>query len=147
MSKRARPLGLRLLVALYWFWAGAIGLALLGFAFGEGAIVMEGEEVSRPEALSRAAPMLIPAGAAVVGAALGLTLGRRWARPAALIPFLLLGIAPSLRGGADRTPMDLVIAAAVVLPIVAVLVWYLYFSSAVAAYYAPPERSRPDGQA
>jgi hypothetical protein len=140
MKMAGKPLGLRLLVWLFGFWAGAIALVLIGLSLGDAPIMMDGEAVPRAEALSRIAPILIPVGAAVVGAGLGLWLGRRWARPAALLPFLLLGIAPSLAGGSDRTPLDLIIAAAVVVPIVAVLTWYLYLSPTVSEWYATRTR-------
>ena len=136
-----RPLGLSLLIWLFWFWAGAIVLVLLGFAIGEGPIMMNGGAVSRSEALGTVAPLFVPMGAAVIGAALGLGLGRRWARPAALLPFLLLGIAPSLTGGANRSPWDLVLAAVVMLPVIAALFWYLFRSPSVVAYFEA-QRSR-----
>jgi hypothetical protein len=140
-----RPLGLSILIWLFWFWAGAIILVLLGFMIGEGPVMMSGEAVSRREALSRIAPVFIPMGAAVLAAALGLSLGRRWARAAALLPFLLLAIAPSLVGGVERSPTDLVVAALVGIPLVAVLAWYLFVSRSVAAYYRAVTSARAAG--
>ena len=142
-----RPLGLSILIWLFWFWAGAVALVLLGFAIGDGPIMMNGHAVSRSEALARVAPVFVPMGAAVLAAALGLSLGRRWARAAALLPFLLLAIAPSLVGGAERSALDLVVAALVGVPLVAVLAWYLFFSLSVTAYYEALAARREPGPA
>ncbi len=130
-----RPLGVSLLVWLYWFWAGAITLVLLGFAIGEGPVPMSGETIPRAEALSRVLPVLVPMGLAVLGAALALSLRRAWARPAVLLPVALAAFGPALSGVASGIG-DMVLGALALLPILAALVWYLYFRSGVTAYFA-----------
>jgi hypothetical protein len=130
-----RPLGISLLTWLLWFWAGAVVLVLLGFAVGDGPVMLSGRAVPRSEALARVLPALLPMGLAVVGAALALGLGRPWGRPAALLPFLIAAFGPALTGLGAATPGDLLLAVAAVLPIVALLAWYLYFTAASRSYF------------
>lgn len=135
---RGRPLGLRLLIWLYWFWAGAVALVFLGFAAGEGPVMMDGEAVPRRAALEVVLPVLLPMGMAAVGAGLALTLERTWARAAALLPLALAAFGPAL-SGAGATRGDIVTGALVLLPFMAGLVWYLYLSDGVSAYFAALE--------
>lgn len=129
-----RPLGISLLIWLYWFWGGAIALLVLGLVFGEGPVPMAGETVPRQDALGRVLPVLLPMGLAVAGAALALSLRRAWARPAVLLPVALAAFGPAL-GGMQTTIADLAVGASVVLLILAGLVWYLYFRTRVTAYF------------
>lgn len=138
-AQHERPLGISLLIWLYWFWAGAVVLVLLGFAIGEGPVPISGETIPRNEALSRVLPVLLPMGLAVLGAALALGLRRPWARPAVLLPVILAGFGPALSGvGASTT--DILLGVLTVVPILAVLVWYLYFRSRVTTYFARLKR-------
>lgn len=130
-----RPLGISLLIWLYWFWAGAVALVFLGFAVGEGPIMISRQAVPRSEALAAVLPILLPMGLAVIGAALALALARPWARPAALLPVALAAFGPAL-SGVGASAGDVVIGALAVLTVLGILVWYLYFQPAVKAYFA-----------
>ncbi|NIP80539.1 MAG: hypothetical protein GWM90_15485, partial [Gemmatimonadetes bacterium] len=130
-----RPLGLSLLIWLLWFWAGAIGLVFLGFAVGDGPVMMSGRAVPRGEALEALLPVLVPMGLAVIGAALALGLRRTWARPAVLLPFALTALGPALTGVGATSGGDIAMAALVLVPVIGALVWYLYFGSGPAAYF------------
>jgi hypothetical protein len=130
-----RPLGVSLLTWLLWFWAGAVVLVFLGFAVGDGPIMLSGSAVPRDEALARVVPALLPMGLAVIGAALALGLGRPWGRPVVLLPFIIAAFGPALTGLGATTAGDLLLAVAAVLPIVALLVWYLYFTEASRSYF------------
>ena len=130
-----RPLGVSLLTWLLWFWAGAVALVFLGFAIGEGPVMLSGRAVPRDEALARVLPALLPMGLAVLGAALALALGRPWGRPAALLPFIIAGFGPALTGLGAATPADLLLAVAAVLPIAGLLIWYLYFTKTGRSYF------------
>lgn len=142
-----RPLGLSLLIWLFWFWTGAIVLVFLGFAIGDGPIMLSGRAVPRPDALAAVLPILLPMGLATVGAALALGLDRHWARPAVLLPFALAAVSPAFTG-AGYDPVDLVLSVVVLLAIVAALVWYLYFSPGVRAHFARLRHAdAPDGGA
>lgn len=130
-----QPLGIALLIWLYGFWAGAVTLVLLGLVFGEGPVPMSGETVPRTEALARVLPVLLPMGLAVIGAALALGLRKHWARPAVLLPVALAAFGPAL-SGVGTSIMDIVTGALVVLPILAGMIWYLYFLPGVKQYFA-----------
>lgn len=132
-----RPLGVRLLIWLFWFWAGASALLLLGLAVGTGPVMMGGRALSRGDALWAVLPALGPMALAVVGAALALSLGRPWGRPAALFPFALAAFGPALTGVAPVTPGDLVTAIIVLVPTLGGLGWYLYRSPGPRQYFAP----------
>jgi hypothetical protein len=121
-----RPLGVSLLIWVFWFWAGAIVLFLLGLAIGDGPVMVNGRAVARGEALRVVLPALAPMGLAVVGAALALSLGRWWARPAALLPFVLAALGPVLTGVGGVSAWEVVGAALVLIPLLAGLAWYLY---------------------
>ena len=139
-----RPLGISLLTWLYWFWVGAVVLVFLGFAVGEGPVPMSGETVPRADALQRVLPVLLPMGLAVLGAALALSLRKAWARPAILLPVALAAFGPAL-SGVGVTTTDLVLGTLAVLPIIGVLVWYLYFQAGVTAYFADLKEGREPG--
>lgn len=130
-----QPLGIALLIWLYGFWAGAVALFFLSFAVGEGPVPMSGETVPRREALARVLPVLLPMGLAVAGAALALGLRKPWARPAVLLPVALAGFGPAL-SGVGASVADIVTGVLVVLPILGVMVWYLYFRPGVKQYFA-----------
>lgn len=134
-AQNERPLGISLLIWLYWFWAGAVALVLLGFAIGDGPVPMSGRTIPRDEALARVLPVLLPMGLAVLGAALALGLRRRWARPAVLLPVVLAGFGPALSGVGASTA-DLVLGILTVVPLLAGLTWYLYFRPRVRTYFA-----------
>lgn len=134
----SRPLGIELLIWLYWFWAGAIVLLFLGLAIGDGPVMLGGRAASRGEALRSVLPALVPMLLAVVGAAMSLGLGRRWARPAALFPFLLVGFGPALTGIGSGRPVDLAFSLLAVLPVIVLLGWYLYRRPGPRAYFGPP---------
>lgn len=141
-----RPLGISLLTWLFWFWAGAIGLVLLGFAIGDGPIMMSGRAVPRSEALRAVLPALAAMGLAVVGAALALALERPWARPAVLLPFALAALGPAMTGVGARSPVELGLASLAVLPVLAILGWYLYARPRTTAYFDRlRSRRRPGG--
>lgn len=125
-TRTERPLGISLLIWMFWFWAGAIGLLVLGLAIGEGPVIMNDEPLRRSEALAGILPVLVPMALAVVGAALALTLRKRWARPAALFPFVLAVFGPALTGAGGVSPADMVLAALVLVPVLGGLGWYLY---------------------
>jgi hypothetical protein len=129
------PLGIRLLTWLFWFWAGAVALVLLGFFVGEGPVMLGGHAVPRGEAVARVLPALLPMGLAVAGAALALGMGRPWGRFAALLPFIIAAFGPALSGLGSTAPGDLLTSVAIVVPMVAALVWYLYFSDAGRGYF------------
>lgn len=130
-----RPLGISLLIWLYWFWAGAVALVFLGFAIGEGPVMMSGRAVPRADALASVLPVLLPMGLAVIGGALALSLQRSWARPAVLLPVALAAFGPAL-SGVGTSVLDAVIGTVVVLALLALLGWYLYVRPAVKAYFA-----------
>jgi hypothetical protein len=138
-----RPLGISLLIWLFWFWAGALGLLVLGLAVGEGPVMLAGRAVPRGEALIRVLPALVPMALAVVGAALALTLARPWGRPAALFPFALAAFGPALSGVGAVTALDLVAAVSVLVPILALLVWYLYRHPGPRAYFRRDGTEQP----
>ena len=130
-----RPLGISLLVWLYWFWAGAVVLVFLGLAIGEGPVMIGGRAAPRSAALAAVLPVLLPMGLAVIGGALALSLERRWARPALLLPVVLAAFGPVL-SGVGTSMLDAVIGTLVVLGVLALLVWYLYLRPDVNAYFA-----------
>jgi hypothetical protein len=130
-----QPLGIGLLIWLYWFWAGAVALFFLSFAVGEGPVPMGGATIPRSEALARVLPVLLPMGLAVIGAALALGLRWHWARPAVLLPVALAVFGPAL-SGVGTSVADMVTGALAVLPILGGMVWYLYFRPGVVAYFA-----------
>lgn len=132
--RQLRPLGISLLIWLYWFWAGAVTLVFIGLAVGEGPVMISGQALPRPEALASVLPVLLPMGLAVVGAALALTLARPWARPATLLPVALAAFGPAL-SGVGASVGDIVVGALVVLPVLALLAWYLYRQPGVKAYF------------
>lgn len=133
-SGEARPLGISLLIWLYWFWAGAVTLVLIVLAVGEGPVMLSGRALPRSEALASVLPTLLPMGLAVFGAALALSLRGSWARPAALLPVALAAIGPAL-SGVGASVADTVVGALVVLPVLALLAWYLYYQPVVKAYF------------
>ena len=53
-AQEERPLGISLLIWLYWFWTGAVALVLLVFAVGDGPVPISGQTIPRDEALARA---------------------------------------------------------------------------------------------
>jgi len=130
-----RPLGLSLLIWLLWFWAGASVLVLLVIGLGDGPVPLKGEFLPREEALARFLPALAPMGLAAAGAALALMLQRPWARSAVLLPFALAGVAPVFSGVAT-TVGELASGALVLLPLIALVVWYLYLSPEVVRHFA-----------
>jgi hypothetical protein len=129
-----RPLGLGLLIWLLWFWAGASLLVIALLLIGEGPLPLSGRAVPRDEAIARILPILGPMALAAAGAALALTLEKPWARSAVLLPFALAAITPVFTGVATSA-LDLVLGALALAPLVAGLVWYLYFRPRVAAYF------------
>jgi hypothetical protein len=134
MTDHPRPLGLRLLIWLLWFWAGANLLLMAGIVFGEGPVLLGGEAVSRGEATARVLPIFGPMTLAAVGAALALLLNRPWARPAVLLPFALAALAPLFTGTAE-TVTGFLLTALAVTPVLAALTWYLYGHGPVNAYF------------
>lgn len=138
MTPHERPLGISLMIWMFWFWAGAIILLVLGLAAGEGPVMMNGESLDRDEALTAVLPVLIPMALAVAGAALALTLSKSWARPAALFPFVLAVFGPVLTGVADVSPVEMALAILALVPILGGLVWYLYFQPGPRAYLSGP---------
>jgi hypothetical protein len=130
-----RPLGLGLLIWLFSFWAGASLLVILLLVMGDGPIPLGGVTVPREEALARILPILGPIALAAAGAALALALEKPWARGAVLLPFSLAAVSPAYTGAA-RSPLDLALGALAILPLAAVLVWYLYFRPRVVAYFS-----------
>jgi hypothetical protein len=95
---------------------------------------MGGETIPRTEALSRVLPVLLPMGLAAVGGALALGLRRVWARPAVLLPMFLAAFGPAL-SGVGRSLADSLLGALVLLPVLAGLVWYLYFRPRTVAWF------------
>lgn len=129
-----RPLGISLLVWLYWFWTGATVIFFLSVIPGDEPVPIAGETLSRSEALARVLPVLLPMGLATLGAALALSLRRAWARPAVLLPVALAAFGPAL-SGIGSTTADVVVGALVILPFLGGLVWYLYFRPRTVAYF------------
>ena len=129
-----RPLGISLLTWLYWFWTGATVLFFLSLIPGDEPVPIGGRTLSRSEALARVLPVLLPMGLAALGAALALTLQRSWARPAILLPVVLAAFGPAL-SGVGSTAGDVILGALAVLPVLAALVWYLYFRPRTTAYF------------
>lgn len=134
-TRTERPLGISLLIWVFWFWAGAIVLLGLGLAIGDGPVMMNGEALARREAMVAVLPVLAPMAMAVIGAALALTLRKRWARPAALFPFVLAVFGPILTGAGDVSPLDMVLAVVVLVPVMGGLGWYLYARPGPRAYF------------
>jgi hypothetical protein len=130
-----RPLGVSLLTWFFWFWTGASIFVLAVVVAGDGPMLLSGRAVPREEAVARLLPVLIPMALAAGGAGLALTLGKSWARSAVLLPFALVAVAPAF-SGAVASLLDLALGALVLVPVVAALVWYLYFRPGVAAYFA-----------
>jgi hypothetical protein len=129
-----RPLGLGLLIWLLWFWAGASVLVILILVVGDGPVPLGGRAVARDEALARIIPILGPMALAAAGAALALALEKHWARSAILLPFALAAATPAFTGAATSVT-DLALGALALAPVVAALVWYLYFRPRVVAYF------------
>lgn len=134
-AEPARPTGVVLLIWLFWFWAGALLLLVVALAVGEGPVMVAGRAMDRGEALRLVLPALVPMGLAVVGAALALTLRRSWARPAALFPFALAVFGPALIGIGAVSMVDVVATVLALVPILAGLIWYLYFQPGPRAYF------------
>ncbi len=130
-----RPLGLSLLTWLLWFWAGASFLVLVVIGIGQGPVPLNGTFVPREEALARFVPALAPMGLAAAGAALALVLNRPWARSAVLLPFALAMVAPVFSGVATSVG-DLAIGALILVPLVVLVVWYLYFNAGAVRHFA-----------
>lgn len=130
-----RPIGVSLLIWLFWFWAGAILLLFLGLAVGDGPVMLGGRAVARGEALTAVLPALVPMALAVVGAALALALARPWGRAAALFPFALAAFGPILTGIGSVSPLEMALAALIALPVLGLLVWYLYYQPGPRAYF------------
>lgn len=126
-----RPLGISLLIWIYWFWAGALGLLIVTLLTGEGPVLLAGRSMVREDAVAALLPVLAPLALALVGAALALGQRRRWARVASLFPFVLAAFAPVLmiRGGTAGPAM------AAPLPLLAALAWYLYRRPGPRAYF------------
>ncbi len=137
-AEPARPTGVVLLIWLFWFWAGALLLLVVGLAVGEGPVMVAGRAMDRGEALRLVLPALVPMGLAVVGAALALTLRRSWARPAALFPFALAVFGPALIGIGTVSVVDVVATVLALVPILAGLIWYMYFQPGPRAYFRAP---------
>lgn len=129
-----RPLGLRLLTWLLAFWAGASVLVIVVIAVGDGPVPLRGQFLSRDEALARFLTALAPMALAAGGAALALALEKHWARAAVLLPFALVAVAPVFTGTAASVA-ELAFGALALTPIVAVVVWYLFFRPKVTAYF------------
>jgi hypothetical protein len=134
-TETGRPLGVALLTWLLAFWAGACLLVIILLLVGEGPLPLGGRAVPRDEALARLLPTLAPIALAAAGAALALALEKHWARAAVLLPFALAAVAPALTGMAN-SPGELGGGAVALAPLVAALVWYLFFRRNVAAYFA-----------
>lgn len=134
---RDRPLGVSLLIWIFWFWAGAIILLVSGLAFGEGPVMVDGRAASREETLASLLPALVPMALAVVGAALALTLARPWARAAALVPFALAAFGPLLTGVGDASALGLGLTAVILLVVLGLLVRYLYYQPGPRRYFGP----------
>lgn len=130
-----RPLGVTLLIWVFWFWAGALLLLVVGLAVGDGPVMVGGRAMLRRDALRLVLPALAPMALAVVGAALALMLRRRWARAAALFPFALAAFGPVLIGVGVISAADLGLTVMALLPILAGLVWYLYFRPGPRTYF------------
>jgi hypothetical protein len=145
MNPDERPLGLALLTWLLWFWAGASVLVIAVLLVGDGPIPLSGRAVPRDEAIARMVPILGPIALAAAGAGLALGLRKHWARAAVLLPFALAAVTPAFTGVAASVA-DLAMGALALTPIVAILVWYLFFRPEVAGYFAAlremEERSR-----
>jgi hypothetical protein len=145
MGPDERPLGLALLTWLLWFWAGASVLVIVVLLVGDGPIPLSGRAVPRDEAVARMVPILGPIALAAAGAALALGLRKHWARAAVLLPFALAAVTPAFTGVAVSVT-DLAMGALALAPVVAILVWYLFFRPEVAGYFAAlrevDERSR-----
>ncbi len=140
-----RPLGISLIIWMYWFWAGALGLLILTLVTGQGPVLLAGRSMVREDAVAALLPVLAPLALALVGAALALGQRRRWARVAALFPFVLAGFAPVLmvRGGTAGPVM------AAPLPFLAALAWYLYRRPGPRTYFdqaGDGDRSGDDGR-
>lgn len=135
-----RPLGVSLLIWVFWFWAGALLLLVLGLAIGEGPVMVGGRAMPRAEAVRLVLPALVPMGLAVVGAALALMLRRPWARAASLFPFALAAFGPLLIGVGTVSAMDVALTTLALVPILAGLVWYLYFRPGPRAYFRGGKR-------
>lgn len=133
-----RPLGIRLLIWIFWFWAGAILLLVVALTMGDGPVMVKGHPLPRDEALVALLPALVPMALAVVGAALALRLGRPWARPAALFPFALAAFGPSLVNAGGTSPAELAVAVVVLLPVLAGLIAYLYYRPGPQEYFGRP---------
>lgn len=129
-----RPLGLNLLTWLLWFWAGASALVLLVIGVGDGPVPLGGEFIPRDEAMARFLPALAPMGLAAAGAALAILLGRPWARSAVLLPFALAAVAPVFSGVASSVG-ELAVGALILVPMVVLVVWYLYFRPEVVRHF------------
>lgn len=140
-----KPLGLRLITWLLWFWAGASALLFFGLVVGEGSVAMRGSTLQRAEALEQVLPVLLPMLLGAAGAALALTLGKHWARPAVLMPLALAALAPAISGEASSVSA-LLRASLGMLVLLAVAVWYLFAHRPVRAYFAAL-RERQEEQA
>ena len=144
MTESKRPLGLNLLIWLYWFWTGAVVLVLVGLAVGEGPVPLGGATVPRTEALAQVLPVLLPMGLATNGAALALQLDRHWARPAALLPLFLAAFGPAL-SGTGTTLTEVAFGALAVSPIILFVIWYLYMRADVVQHFARLKEGSEDG--
>ena len=144
-ERPVQPLGVRLLIWIFWFWAGASGLLLLGIAVGDGPVLLSGRSVPRSEALRLVGPVLLPMALAVMGAALALAQERAWARPAALLPFILAAFSPSLSGLGGGGAEALAAAFLVLAPLMALLVWYLYARPSSRRYFQALRERRTHG--
>jgi uncharacterized membrane protein len=142
-AEGARPLGIRLLIWLYWFWAGATVLLVLALLSGDSPILLQGRPVPREEARALVLPVLVPLALAVAGAALALGQRRRWARLAALFPFVLMVFAPVLMLGGRSGGLAMVAP----IPIALGLAWYLYRRPGPRAYFAAPAGRGETGHA
>jgi hypothetical protein len=137
-----RPLGLSLLAWFLGFWAGAAVVIIAVLVAGDGPLPLSGRAVPRDEALARILPILAPMALAAAGASLALALQKHWARAAVLLPFTLSAVTPAFTGVA-ASGLDLALGVLALVPVMAVLVWYLYFRPGVVSYFHRLRPQRP----
>ena len=139
-----RPLPLTIGAVITTGFAGIWLITLSGYAVGapSATFTIDNEVVPRDQFFARGGGWVLALALVWTAIAVGLWRHQRWARPAMLVSWVLLG-ATLAAFEAGRTDAFVALATGVVFMLLAA--WYLYGNAAVRRYYATlePPRATP----